>query len=68
MPRLQKRLPSYLEVFAGFGTTEIHTEIPMHKVFISYHHRNDQGYKNELVKCGDGIFVDRSVDTGDIPR
>ena len=39
----------------------------MHKVFISYHHSNDQWYKNELVNCGEGIFVDRSVDTGDIP-
>ena len=41
----------------------------MHKVFISYHHTNDQQYKEELVKFGEGysIFVDRSVDTGDIP-
>ena len=41
----------------------------MHKVFISYHHDNDQQYKNELVQIGGryGLFVDRSVDTGDIP-
>ena len=41
----------------------------MHKVFISYHHDNDQRYKEELVKFGErySIFVDRSVDTGDIP-
>ncbi len=41
----------------------------MHKVFISYHHHNDQGYKNSLVEFGEkySIFVDRSVDTGDIP-
>ena len=38
----------------------------MHKVFISYHHRNDQWYKDELVKFGEGIFVDRSVDTGEV--
>ena len=40
----------------------------MHKVFVSYHHRNDQGYKESLVRFGEqhGIFVDRSVDTGDI--
>ena len=40
----------------------------MHKVFISHHHANDQGYKNGLVEFGEenGIFVDRSVDTGDI--
>ena len=41
----------------------------MHKVFISYHHSNDQKYKEELVEFGErySIFVDRSVDTGDIP-
>ena len=39
----------------------------MHKVFISYHHSNDQWYKNELVKFGERISVDRSVDTGNIP-
>ena len=40
----------------------------MHKVFISYYHRKDQFYKDSLVKFGEGnsIFVDRSVDTGDI--
>ena len=41
----------------------------MHKVFINYHHTNDQQYKEELVEFGRrySIFVDRSVDTGDIP-
>ena len=41
----------------------------MHKVFISYHHDNDQVYKEALVDYGErySIFVDRSVDTGDIP-
>ena len=40
----------------------------MHKVFISYHHENDQLYKNELIKFGKdfGVFIDRSVDTDDI--
>ena len=40
----------------------------MHKVFISYHHAQDQGYKNHLVSMAHarGIFMDRSVDTGDI--
>ena len=40
----------------------------MHKVFISYHHNNDQGFKDSLVDFGreNHIFVDRSVDTGDI--
>ena len=42
----------------------------MHKVFVSYHHSNDQWYKEELVEFGKqhSIFVDRSVDTGDIPE
>lgn len=40
----------------------------MHKVFISYHHDRDQEYKDSLVNFGEehSIFVDRSVDTGDI--
>ena len=40
----------------------------MHKIFISYHHHNDQEYKESLVTFGkeNKIFVDRSVDTGDI--
>lgn len=42
----------------------------MHKVFISYHHKNDQDYKEHLVnKYGQGddqVFINRSVDTGDI--
>ena len=41
----------------------------MHKVFISHHHANDQCYKEKLVEFGEmhSIFLDRSVDTGDIP-
>ena len=40
----------------------------MHKVFISYHHYNDQNFKDYLVELGNqyGVFVDKSVDTGDI--
>ena len=40
----------------------------MHNVFISYHHDNDQYYKEKLVALGTGFsaFIDRSVDTGDI--
>ena len=40
----------------------------MHKVFISYHHANDQWYKDNLVSMGkyQKIFIDQSVDTGDI--
>ena len=39
-----------------------------HRVFISYNHDNDQGHKNALVKWANenDIFVDWSVDTGDI--
>ena len=39
-----------------------------HKVFISYHHRNDQEFKDELVEFGEkhNIFLDQSVDTGNI--
>ena len=40
----------------------------MHKVFISYHHARDQCYKERLVQIGaqHKVFIDRSVDTGDI--
>ncbi|QPB41911.1 TIR domain-containing protein [Rodentibacter haemolyticus] len=39
-----------------------------HKVFISYHHENDQWAKEELLKFNEEhqIFIDGSVDTGDI--
>ena len=45
-------------------------EKSMHKVFISYHHANDQWYKNRLIEFGESfsLFIDRSVDTGDIPE
>lgn len=41
---------------------------PKRKVFISYHHRNDQSYKEYLLDFNEkhGIFIDASVDTGDI--
>ena len=40
----------------------------MHKVFISYHHANDQYYEEQLLSLNDrfDIFIDQSVDTGDI--
>lgn len=40
----------------------------MHRVFISYHHKNDQVYKEYLINWAEenNIFVDWSVDTGDI--
>ena len=39
-----------------------------HKVFISYHHANDQVYKELLLKLNEryDIFIDASVDTDDI--
>jgi len=40
----------------------------MHTVFISYHHVYDQFYKEELIRVNKlyPIFIDGSVDTGDI--
>jgi len=42
--------------------------IPKHKIFISYHHKNDQYYKNELsnIALTYDVFEDASVDTGGI--
>lgn len=39
-----------------------------HKVFISYHHQNDQFYKEELLRVNleYPMFIDASIDTGDI--
>jgi hypothetical protein len=40
-----------------------------HRVFISYHHQNDQWAKDRLIELNDkfNFFIDCSVDTGDIP-
>ena len=40
----------------------------MRRAFVSYHHGNDQAYKNALVEIAERnrIFVDWSVDIGDI--
>jgi hypothetical protein len=39
-----------------------------HKVFICYHHANDQPYKEALLRLNrqHNLFIDLSVDTGDI--
>ncbi len=40
-----------------------------HQVFVSYHHSNDQGYRNRferLFSGGSGIIISRSVQIGDI--
>ena len=42
------------------------SEIPRHKVFISYYHEDDQEYKDRLVQALESKFVDRSVSQGDI--
>ncbi len=41
-------------------------KLPVHRVFISYHHANDQDYKKVLLSLNErlGIFSDYSVDTG----
>lgn len=40
----------------------------MHKVFISYHHDNDQKYKDYLSRIAESfkVFIDKSVEIGDI--
>ncbi len=46
----------------------MNTGITKHNVFISYHHANDQYYKDELLRLNSiyDIFIDKSVNTGDI--
>jgi len=41
-------------------------QAPRHKTFVSYHHENDQGYKDRLVEEMAADIVDRSVEDGDI--
>ena len=41
-------------------------QAPRHRTFVSYHHKNDQGYKDRLVKEMAADIVDRSVEDGDI--
>ena len=42
------------------------TEVPRHKVFIAYHHKEDQEYKNRLIQALASKSVDKSVREGDI--
>lgn len=48
---------------------ELGKDMVRHKVFISYHHANDQWAKDRLIELNKqyDIFIDCSVDTGDIP-
>ncbi len=39
---------------------------PRHKVFVSYHHENDQQYTDLLVEEMAADIIDRSVEDGDI--
>ena len=38
----------------------------VHKVFVSYHHDNDQQYRNQFEEMLENDIVSRSVDMGDI--
>ena len=51
------------------NSIKINNRMTRHKVFISYHHANDQWAKDRLVELNNqyDIFIDCSVDTGDIP-
>ena len=42
------------------------SEIPKHKVFISYYHEDDQEYKDRLVQALESQSVDKSVSPGDV--
>ena len=37
-----------------------------HKVFVSYHHANDQDYRNKFERMCEGLIESRSVDIGNI--
>ena len=42
------------------------SDLPTHKVFVSYHHANDGDYKEMFCEKMSPNFVDKSVDEGDI--
>lgn len=42
------------------------TDVPRHKVFISYYHEDDQEYKERLVQALNSRAIDKSVSPGDI--
>lgn len=47
----------------------MNTNIPTHKVFISFHHANDENYKNKLEKLtqkNDTQFISKAIQDGDI--
>ena len=50
--------------------TKIQETMTKHRVFISYHHANDQWAKDRLIELNKkfNFFIDESVDTGDIPE
>lgn len=50
--------------------TKIQHTMTKHRVFISYHHDNDQWAKDYLIELNKkfDFFIDESVDTGDIPE
>lgn len=50
------------------GGRSVAVQESMHKAFISYYHAADQVYKNNLVDFSTrhGVFIDGSVDSGDI--
>lgn len=52
------------------GVLDKDRSMPQHKVFISFHHGNDQYYKEELLRLNRqfNMFIDASVDTGGIPE
>ena len=51
--------------FAMSRTSKI-LYVPQYKVFISYHHENDEEYKRRLVQALTSKAVDKSVSPGDI--
>ena len=42
------------------------TIVPRHKVFVSYHHDGDEGYKNTFCRMLGTDIIDKSVEDGDI--
>ena len=67
--RIARALGTPVKYVYPSSISKIKETMTKHRVFISYHHENDQWAKDRLIELNKQLdfFIDESVDTGDIP-
>ena len=67
--RIARALGTPVKYVYPSSIPKIKETMTKHRVFISYHHKNDQWAKDRLIELNKqfDFFIDKSVDTGDIP-